>query len=379
MEKFFLPYDELKLSFLSNQGLQSVYEISAPWFTRDFVIDETEPQLLQKSFDRYREGLASEKDLKVLSNLLKELAEYPLAYHAPRLINSAPDQHRSLGLPLDDSSPRSMLMDLLHESPREKIHRQFSQQKMTKKWSWDIRAALDFSATPSGFDPESLFSVARVFHYTHGYEENKTDSLNSLVLSLKDQETQFRQAAAIIIKQNHYVTQHCKRILTSAMTTAQSSRNLVEEFMTEENGHDLLLKRALSLICDDPSEVPLQASVITLIEVFVALAKRNFLAFTMLLDIFERSTYTEEDPFATTLKAGGQFKAAEVLNKHFLINEEGDHENVALGFLVNMASVDRGYAEETLRLMEMVTAVVYEVSKESIELIETQVLRNCCG
>ena len=97
-------------------------------------------------------------------------------------------------------------------------------------------------------------------------------------------------------------------------------------------------------------------------------ARKNFLAFAMVVDFFERSTYEDVDPMAKLLRKGGFDKAAKQVNHHKEINDSGDHENVALGFLTNMPLCSPEYAFEAIRIAELVSLVMTGVTRSALDL-----------
>ena len=103
-------------------------------------------------------------------------------------------------------------------------------------------------------------------------------------------------------------------------------------------------------------------------------AERNFLAFSMAIDAFERSNCEEVDPMAQLLMHGGFHKAAEFINLHMKINDDGDHENVAQKFLAPMELCDRDYALEAIRLMEILSLVMSSMTKSILSTRKHEML-----
>jgi hypothetical protein len=91
-------------------------------------------------------------------------------------------------------------------------------------------------------------------------------------------------------------------------------------------------------------------------------AHRNFLAFAIAIEMFERSNYDECDPMAQALKKGGFAKSADFINVHMKINDQGDHENIARTFLQFMDLCNRDYAREALRLAELLSLVMSRIT-----------------
>ncbi|MBN8539826.1 MAG: hypothetical protein J0L82_05525 [Deltaproteobacteria bacterium] len=100
-------------------------------------------------------------------------------------------------------------------------------------------------------------------------------------------------------------------------------------------------------------------------------AERNLLAFSMVVDIFERTDYQDTDPMSALLNAGGETAAGKQIDIHREINDAGEHENIALGFLAHMAPVDEAYAREALRLAELTTLVIHGLSVETLRTLQS--------
>ena len=162
----------------------------------------------------------------------------------------------------------------------------------------------------------------------------------------------------------------CEPSLAPALETAQNARTEVRGFIRAEKGHDVILERAMKALGLSPDAVPVIDPVLVLMELFKVIAERNFLAFSMVVDMFERSSYRSEDPLATLLLEGGLAKAAHQIDLHREINDSGGHENVGLGLLGSMAAVDQTYATEALRLAELATEVIHRVSSGMLEQLE---------
>jgi hypothetical protein len=173
-----------------------------------------------------------------------------------------------------------------------------------------------------------------------------------------------------MLRQNHYVTERCNASLGAALATAGHAKAEVEEFIRAENGHDRILNLALESTAASAPSVPVTPQAVLLMDLLAYCGKRNFLAFAMAIDFFERSAYQESDPLAEVLREGKLDYAARQIDRHMKINDAGEHENVALSFLAPMGAVDAAYAEEALRLAELLTTMMNGVAAGVITLLE---------
>lgn len=358
-QRKFWPYDEVTAS----RDLQSPskFTLSAPWLTFQFDVNAEDIERADLISKKISSQQLSADDLPELNWLFSSMASYPFAYVLPRPEIEGTDQHNSLP-PLPSQIPSQLIssLNLDYKNANE----------LTPEWTWDTEAALGFSQTAGGFDPESLFSIARRFHLLNDFENNKTAELLNYVKSLESNKHKFRETTALIMRQNHYITQKCEPVLSAALPLAQNSREEVLHFIRAEAGHDKILAKALKALGAEPEQVPVLNSVSVLMDLFLLVGQRNFLAFSMVVDIFERTSYRDQDPFATALIEGGEAKAASQIEVHREINDSGGHENVAIGFLKDMAPVNADYAVEALRLAELLTQVIHSISKDTLTILK---------
>jgi len=367
------PYDELTAS----RGPTShEFKIQTPWVSLKLKADESNHSRLEALVEKIQNGTLTLDDRHEASWMLRSLLDYPIAYILPR---AAPqftngDSHQLLDLEYQKISPLIFVeqgVASLFDTTA------FNQSYLAKafsarEWNWDLEASLQFSkvsASTSEFDPYSLLSLARRFSLVESTRLSKTRDLFELVTTLKTDPAKHKNACALVLRQNHYVTQKCNASLQPALELAQRARPAVNEFISSELGHDKLLARALLSLDQDPESTAVADSSAALMEILKLSASRNFLAFALAVDIFERSAYAERDPLATLLDAGGFENAAKQIDVHKGINDSGAHENISLQFLQFMGPVSEAYATEALRFAELVSALVQSVSAEIAEKV----------
>lgn len=350
----FFPYDEVTAS--RDLNFPNRFILSAPWLTFQFDVAEEDVPKADQIAKKISAGDITAADLDSVNWLFSSMASYPFAYILPRTTSFGTDQHQVLTTPLKTETPEAMLHSLNEKS----------NSPLTKEWTWDIDAALDFSRTESGFDPESLFSISRRFHLLNDIENNKTAELLEFMTTLKKNVSEFKEVSAVVMRQNHYITERCEDVLSAALPISQNAQSAVSSFIKAEAGHDKILAKALRALGADAEQVAVLGCVTLLMDIFKLAAKRNFLAFSMIVDIFERTSYRDEDPFAKVLQDGGAKTAASQIEVHREINDFGGHENIAIEFLKDMGPVSEDYATEALRLSELATQVVHSISKDTL-------------
>ncbi|OQW46601.1 MAG: hypothetical protein A4S09_05320 [Proteobacteria bacterium SG_bin7] len=355
----FWPYDELSLT---REGANSEVKIATPWLTFSVEVDPSHLDRTEKIIVKINSGNMGTNDIGEMSWFLSSLAKFPVAYILPRGEGFGIDVH-TVTEKTDFSNPQQAFTSIMTGN----------QTEIPENWTWDHDAALGLSRTQKGFDAETLFTIARRYHLLNDIENNKTGDLLEYVKNLRTNTQKFKDASALIVRQNHYVTEKCDSTLRAALPISQNSYSNVMEFIRAESGHDNILRKALkSLGVEPPESIPTLDAVIALMTVFKFAAERNFLAFAMIVDIFERTSYQETDPMASLLADGGEEKASHQLEIHRQINDEGEHENVALGFLSSMAPVSEEYSRQALYFAELATLIVHQVSAQTLNRLKSK-------
>jgi hypothetical protein len=360
------PYDEVSFEKTDSGAI-----VKTPWLTAKLNLSEQDQLLASKIADKYKGQALGPEDIPLLNQLLQGLSHLPFCYILPTQ-KFAKDHHALIDKTLIDLELKDFMITLVGNtiggthsgSPWQD---QVLQGMSRKSWDWDIDAALSFAKIGEKIHPESFFSIARRFHLLDVIDNRTTDDSFSEIQKLQGTDA-FRQAAALMVRQNHYITQQCHKSLSEALKTAMSAASDVEEFIQEENGHDLILGTALKSIVDDPDSLDVSPVAKAVMQVLAAAGRRNFLGFAMIVDCFERSTYEDKDPLAKLLQDGGLDRAGRFVNRHKEINDAGEHENVACSLLQHMAPVDADYAREALRMTELANLLINSLAASALEL-----------
>lgn len=357
-QNLFWPYDEVQIS----ESAHSLFLLATPWLKFQFQVPEESRDDLLKVIDKLKSQSISPQDINLFDRVFASFAEYPVSYLLPRQQPFGSDKHFIIRGKLNLNSPLDLLNEIIPGS-------KYINENLPLEWTWDADVALEFSKTPEGFDPVSLFSVLRRFHLLNDLENNRTNKLFEYIMSMPPDSTESKKASALVLRQNHYVTLRCEEVLSSALNLAQGAEENIRAFIQEENGHDKIIGRAISSLGIEPEQIQVSEVSVYLMDGFKFIGQKNLLAFSAVVDVFERTSYRKEDPFATVLKTGGFNKASKLVDAHREINDHGHHENVALAFLKNMKVVDEDYAREALRLAELNTMIINQHSKELLEII----------
>lgn len=357
------PYDEvlLETNFADGQ-----IRLKTPWLeakTSQAQFNETSLRALKTKLS---EKTLDIDDLGLVNDFFQHFEAYPLAYILPtRKLGDSLDTHNVFDASFATGSFSYVLKKMLascsdlSSTDFEELVSLISRHE----WEWDAGAAVQFATLDGGVHPESFFSIVRRFHILEILNSDTGRAVFEELQALAPAE--YKASLCSIVRQNHYVTQKCQEALLPALANAQQAAPLLDEFMREERGHDKILAKALMHMEALPETIAVSVQTKALMHLLGVCAERNFLAFAMAVDAFERSNYEDVDPMAKLLSAGGFEKAAEFINLHMKINDHGNHENVAAKFLQFMNICDPSYALEALRLMEVLSVVMCSVSKSA--------------
>ncbi len=368
------PYDEVKPSRGHDPN---EFRISAPWLTLKLQLEGADAARAAALVDKFESGTLAPSDLAEMTWFFRSLSSYPFAYVLPRPQSAfaALESHSLLDERFSQADPSRFFSALTEDLGHEQEFGELAGSPLLKRgWTWDVDASLEFSRVrpDAGHDPYTLLTVARRFHQLDAIQDNRNADVVAAIGALPKGSEAHTWACALLVRQNHFVTQMCDSSLEPALAVARGARAQVEEFRQAERGHDRLLEKAMKTLVADPESVPALASARALMETLRLSASRNLLGFAMVVDIFERSSYHEEEPLSVLLKANGFETAAKQIEVHKKINDAGEHENVSLSFLKRMAPVDAGYAREAMRLAEMATVAIHLLSIELLARVQAR-------
>ena len=360
------PYDEVTL--LPSPDNDGVI-VESPWLQAKVKSTAENGEHLKTLLEKFQNKTVSPKDLALVNGFFSHFDKFPLCYilsASPK--PKTPDKHQLLDESLKEASVKEIILKAIQRHPSAHLMEADIDPLVTrlgrKEWTWDADAAIAFAGKKNGVHPESFFSVVRRYHLLEIIENDKGNEVFEKIKSLPQEG--FVQAAARIVRQNHYVTQKCGEALAPAVQIAQSAKPQVEDFIKAERGHDRLLALTLKSLSQEPESLPVTANTAALMALLTLCAERNFLAFALVVDFFERSSYQSSDPMAQLLEGGGFHEAAKQINRHMEINDAGGHENVACGFLEPMAFCDPEYAVEAIHLAETVSLVMNSVTASTL-------------
>lgn len=367
MYNVLIPYDELKIDF---DEKNNTLNLQVPWLKIATQVEIENPEILKQCLHNLQTNQMTASDLQTISTVLESFNKYPVYYIVP-----SPKKGDEFQIVDDKLIGKTLFESLSQISSLEKNSLEgintgnileMQSAASRKDFNWNIEEALDFCSVENQIHPESLLTVARRYYMLDSVENSKVVTVYQQIKSLPNDLRS--KAVAFIVRQNHYVTERCLGSVTPALLNSQSAKPLVEEFLREETGHDAILGRALKELGFQKENLPVSINAKVIMDLLAFAAKRNFLAFAIMIDFFERSNYSETDPLADLLTDCGMASAAKFINVHMNINDAGGHELMSLQFLNTMAPCSKEYATEALMLAELISVFMNRVSTETLNI-----------
>lgn len=325
------PYEEVEIK-TNNSKLH----ITCPWLKVSLGFEASESEV-QSVLDILEEGPSSLEDIQKVNALLDLFTNLPIFYVVPRPL---PADKELGGYQLDDEIDSH----------------------------WNIQEIVDEVKTPEGLvDPIALFSHLRKLQILDVMQMGDSGSLTKAMKEVsKDKEMEL---LAYALRQNHYVTQRCQEVISPAEDLHSGCAPLIREFLEDEKDHDLLLQRSFEHLGINYADVPVGENLVKLMDHFKFLAENNIVALATLIDVFERSGKSEENPMIVKLKELGQDEAAKPLEAHLNINEDGDHDQAGIELLAPLGAISEDYAKKAVALFATASELIVLFNKERTAVI----------
>lgn len=347
------PYEELAIV---KDEEPDTFIFSTPWAQARITFDSLYTYRVEKiaSIISSNRGIEHIDDV---SWLMEQVERFPFSYILPR---------STIQYTLSDTIERPAVSDFL-SSFEVSMDYKFD-------WEWDIKSTLMFSQSiqKQHYDPVTILTILRRYHFLNFAEKDKAKQLYDYIQTLKSSTHDFKYACAVLIRQNHYVTEKCVDVLTPALGICDGKmQSKVEEFIASETGHDVILSRALFAIGYTPPEIPVVGIMVSLMALFKVAAKTNFLAFALMIDMFEGRAFEESNYFSEFLTKHGLAESAKQLDIHDKINHNGNHDNIALELLLEIKTVQEEQVIEAMGFAEIASNLLTNLSNEIRDVLVT--------
>jgi hypothetical protein len=358
---FLLPYEDLNILPTGTNE----YQLHTPWLALQSKIEAS--PATHHTLRAYSHQDYQQVDWKILSDFLKQMNQ-PCFYISPEtsadfgtdtLYNHIPAGHQIWNCEKDKARRAFGLRVNLLTHPQ---------------WEWDADAVLDFSKVGEDqYSPRALLSVVRRYHLLDCAENDRTAELYARCKSAAALPNPgLKKMLATIVYQNYFVTKNCQDSLAPALSNSQSAESVLEEFMSDEEGHDLLLLRALTSMGASAEGLYLAAGTENIMRLLRQIGSWHFLSFCLAIDFFEKPTLQAEDPLARLLKYFHCDIAADCLQKHKNINDGGDHDSISLDLIQYLKPISREDALTAIRFAEILSDEMTSVTRELIPFLNQE-------
>lgn len=350
----------------------SRFTVLTPWISLSVDVEQGQRDELAEITKSLRLPFNSWHQNKV-NEFIRFFHEYPIAYIQPRSlpIDLFKQSTRARKDILSISNPRSLITKLLPQGLEKK-----QIEKVPLNWVWDTDKVLRLSQIEVDtsellYDPISAY---RAIYRLRLIAEQSFNSMGTVVELLSDlresDENAFFKAITQIISQTYYVTSNCIECLSPAVYAYPPAANEVREFIKKEEGHDLLILQSLKKLSVNISCFEILPETVLNMEILKLAAQDYFLAFCCIIGAFEGGAYRQEDPIATLLRRSSIPEAAFGLERHFLVNKEGNHAAIGESLIEKMGAVSRDEVIIATRLTELVTYAGHLMSFSLLSSIE---------
>ncbi len=358
---FLLPYEELNIV---PTGVNE-YQLHTPWLALQTKIEAS--SATHQTLRAFSHKDYQHVDWKILSGFLKQMNQ-PCFYISPEPSSDfGNDPHHSL-------IPASSRFASGEKSKARQVFGLRANSFANSQWAWDEDAILEFSKVGEDrYSPRALLSVVRRYHLLDCAENDRTAELYARCKSAAAvSATGIKKMLATIVYQNYFVTKNCQDSLAPAMANSQSAGSILEDFMSDEEGHDLLLLRALTSMGASAEGLYLAAGTENIMRLLRQIGSWHFLSFCLAIDFFEKPTLQSEDPLARLLKFFHCDIAADCLQKHKNINDGGDHDSISLDLIQHLKPISREDALTAIRFAEILSDEMTSVTRELIPFLNQE-------
>lgn len=353
----YLPHEQLDIKWKNNQ---KSFCLSLPWVSMEIDVSNEDKTWVANA----TQLLFSSPTDKDVQKFLKELERYPIYYIKPRSIEDFDCEKLQSchDLFIDFSTPKGFLEsfgcgafdNLLSDLP--------------SAWCWDQKKILSKSQIPETnlYDPISFISY--LICYRQDWESDKwsgEDGLGKFLLKfLEKDEEQFFQAIGWVVKQSLYVTSEACEAMEPALVHFSKAQNLLDQYISEEIGHDKFMERVFVDLDLDQSDFPVGEATRWSIAALERTATISPLAFSAFLNLFEAAYYEGEDPISKIIRLSSKPYAAKGYDLHYKINEDHRHCDMPIKLAAYLGPQTNDHATLTLCLFELTLHLLDSMERE---------------
>jgi hypothetical protein len=360
------PYEEVTVSWNPDN---TILNLNTPWLSFDVAIEEEQVLSLKETTKKVNKKISlGDSDVQ---DFLAFFNEFPVVNFLPREEMDIDTYYGLYPQEYLSDSPAELTEKIMNDFDRSLNTEKMS---MSQSWTWDVEKVLAKSnlKNQNGYDPKSVYSALVELRYKTENKNNKTESfLDELKDLLKNNEDQFFDAMAFIIRQSLHITESCCDSLNPALHLLEKAKSEVKYYIRSEEGHDAFVRKTLKSILQNKSasDIKLLPEVSLSMAVLKAAAAQNYLAFSTCVSVFESSGFRESDAYADLLRESSRPEAASGLDTHFKINKAEEHAKVGLDFIDLAPAMSKEAVIHATRLMELLTIAGKMMDKSILQYI----------
>jgi hypothetical protein len=181
----------------------------------------------------------------------------------------------------------------------------------------------------------------------------------------QEDEAAFFRVCQKALRQTLYITANCVPSLMPATRNPALPTALVTQFIREEKGHDLLVKKTMEALgVEEPESFPVLDETRWSMELLAFAAEHLPFAFSCIVSAFEGNNYADRDPLGEILEKSSCPESVRGIETHFQINKNGKHSLIGEKFVLNMQPVSKAELIAAARLVELIVFLGNELSNQ---------------
>ncbi len=362
----YLPFPDLQINWNSDK---SGFKLSLPWVLLEIETHPTDLAWIEEATTL----LQSDTQNKAVQRFLSELSDYEVAYTAPRVLTGEPVP------PEEDRASWNIALLQTPQAFAQEIDKEASFDlniQLAPHWQWDLEEVFRVSQISGSeyYDPITVISYLKGLMLRSDAASEQFRAQIPLLLDQLRQadESAFFEFMKTMLRQTHHITQWFQEYAPLSLTTFPEAKKEIEQFLSEEKGHDKLMEHSLKVLSvEHPETLPVLPENVLLMNLFKYAIQSCPLAFTAMVGFFEGGDYGETDPLADILKKSSLPQAALGYERHFEINKEGNHNQVIKDLAKKLPLQSRSKVAFTTRLLELAAYIGSASDKYLVSAIKS--------
>lgn len=288
--------------------------------------------------------------------ILKNTAHFPICYIYPNNTQLFKGSY----LISEKPSPYDLTKQLF------KKNLSLNQIKNLKGIKWDINLKKTLKQCRchphrTMFSSLHVYSIIRHWVKTYTLKKNNFNYLKKFKHLKDNNENAYLSLAKKFLRLNHYITVRCYEALNPALKRNFSTKELIQNYIHSENGHDKILLMALNSIGKNLDQTPVNIWTRLSMDLLKLCSSYDvfFPAFIILLERFEDTSLNEINPIADIFWQHPKTKiAGDCIQKHHEINLREEHFSIAYTLLRYIPWITLEQCIACFRLIELLITFI---------------------